>query len=209
MGPQVLAFFDGEGEAWLARNKDKLPAPDDPVLRAIQSLKLKPAQVLEVGCADGWRLKELSAHYNCRCYGIDPGIEQYKIDGNVTLHRGSADDIHICRDGAINLLIYGFCLYLCDPEDYFEIAMAGDRVLANGGYLVVYDFWSPVAYKKPYEHKKGIFTRKMDFAKLWTWHPAYSVQSVMMIGEGDECTAVQILRKNLNTAFRLGPPPPL
>lgn len=207
MGPQAQAFFEGESREWLKRNKAKLPVKDDPVLNAIKNLRLKPAIVSEIGCADGWRLKALRTHYGCRCYGIDPGIAPpFQTVDNIELTNGTASDLGFLREGKIDLLIYGFCLYLCDPEDYFKIASEGDRVLANGGHLVVYDFWSPLPYKKPYEHKKGLFSHKMDFAKLWTWNPAYSVQSVMMIGEDDECTAVQILRKNLNTAFRRGPP---
>lgn len=209
MGPQAQAFLDGEGKAWLDRNKDKLPIKEDPVLAALRQLRLKPRRILEVGCADGWRLKALLLRYGCKCYGIDPSVTLYQsIGDNISLGCGSADNI-CYKDGTIDLLIYGFCLYLCDPGDYFKIATEGDRVLANGGYLVVYDFWSPSAYKKPYRHKKGVFTHKMDFAKLWSWNPAYSIQTVLMMGDGDECTAVQILRKNLNTAFRPKPPSPL
>ncbi len=202
MGPQAEAFRNGEGKAWLTRNKDKLPVEDDPVLQAIRALKLKPTRVLEVGCANGWRLEELSKRYKCNCYGADPGVTNYKAIDNMALNPGSADNLAYYRDDTFDLVIYGFCLYLCDPEDYFKIALEGDRILVNGGHLVIYDFWSSIAYKKPYKHKKGLWTHKMDFARLWAWNPAYSVQTVTMIGDGDECTAVQILRKNLNTAFR-------
>lgn len=198
MGPQARIFVESEATAWLERNKDKLPVKGDPVLDALSTLDLKPDSVLEVGCANGWRLAEIYKRYKCKCSGIDPCVKQFHLAFNdtVALYPGTADMLPF-RNGKFDLLIYGFCLYLCDPEDYFKIVMEGDRVLRADGYLVVYDFHSAFPRTRPYEHKSGILTRKMDFSTLWSVHPAYNRVSSTLIGdiEGDNCTAVHILQK--------------
>ncbi|MFZ0260417.1 MAG: hypothetical protein WAL36_10665 [Pseudolabrys sp.] len=55
-------------------------------------------------------------------------------------HRATADDLSAFGPDTIDLLIYGWCLYLCDREDLFKIVTEGDRILKDSGYLVVYDF---------------------------------------------------------------------
>ena len=42
------------------------------MLHAIKQHSIKPTAVLEVGCADGWRLRELMKKYKCMARGIDP-----------------------------------------------------------------------------------------------------------------------------------------
>lgn len=201
MGPQAHAFFDSEGGEWLKRNKHKLPIKDDPVLEAIKGANIRPKSVLEIGCADGWRLKELAKIHKCECHGIDPGVTHTQEENGVRIYRGAADSLHIFKDAKFDLVIYGFCLYLCDPEDYFKIAMEGDRVLADGGHLIVYDFQSPTPHRRLYAHKRGLYSHKMDFTKLWLSHPAYSLVTAMIMGQEDDCTAVMILKKRVHSAF--------
>lgn len=195
-------FIQGEGAAWLQRNEAKLPVKDDPVLDTIKACRLEPKKVLEVGCANGWRLLELVNQYKCSATGIDPCIVRINsIKNRVLLLPGIASNLAQFRDGHFDLVIYGFCLYLCDPEDYFKIATEGDRVLADGGRLIIYDFYAPFPYSVPYEHKEGVFTHKMDFSNLWRSHPAYSMESFTIIGQGDDTTVVFVLKKNMRHSF--------
>jgi ubiquinone/menaquinone biosynthesis C-methylase UbiE len=204
MGTQAQAFLNGEGQAWLKRNEHKLNLTDDPVLDSIKANLLHPKTVLEIGCANGWRLVELEKQYQCQCLGIDPAVTSSPPNSKVVLHRGTADDLWSFKDGSIDLLIYGFCLYLCDPQDYFTIAREGDRVLADGGYLVIYDFDMRTAigpYACHYKHKPGLLSYHMRWETLWAWHPAYCVQSVHLTGEGDDATQVTLLKKDMHNAF--------
>lgn len=190
-------FVAAEGEAWLKRNESKLTGENDPVIAAIDTYKIKPEKILEVGCANGWRLKLLEKKFKtARCLGIDPGIGDRTIRGRLFVEFGTAEYID-CADASVDLLIYGWCLYLTDPEDYFKIAMEGDRVLQDGGFIIVYDFHADHPYKTPYKHKEGLFSHHYDFAKLWLSHPAYSLYGRTIQGE----TSVTILQKNLETAF--------
>ncbi len=186
---QSDVFMQGEGAAWLRRNAEKINPKDDPVLEAMDSYPIFPKHVLEVGCANGWRLKEINQKYKCSVDGIDPGTTYFK--------KGTADNLAHWPRNCFDLVIYGFCLYLCDPEDYLMIAREGDRVLQDDGLIIVYDFCTEYPYKVPYKHKPGLYSHHYDFAMLWLAHPAYS-----MLGRTvQDDTCVTILKKNMKYAF--------
>lgn len=37
----------------------------------------------------------------------------------------------------VDLIIFGFCLYLCDPQDLFRIAAGSDALLADRGLMTI------------------------------------------------------------------------
>lgn len=190
---QSEVFLAGEGEAWLNRNKNRLSKKDDPVIAALDRYSISPAKVLEVGCASGARLLKLREKIKCEIRGIDPFVPPR---ADAFLEKGVASNL-VYKDGTFDAVIYGWCLYLCDPEDYLRIAMEGDRVLKDGGYLIVYDFHADYPHKLPYKHKKELFSYHYDFAKLWLSHPAYSLYGRTL----QETTSVTILHKDLKNAF--------
>lgn len=205
-GNQAQIFLNGEGQAWLERNKNKLPISDDPVLESLGTNLLHPKKVLEVGCANGWRLIELEKKYKCLCTGIDPSVTHSQITGRVALHRGVASNLQLFNHNAFDLIIYGFCLYLCDPEDYFMIVKEGDRVLADGGHLVIYDFNLDafvLPHSRTYAHRPGLRSHKMRFENLWKSHPAYTAVSQHLMGKGNDLTSVTVLKKDMRGAFPL------
>lgn len=194
---QAKAFLSGEGAAWYERNKERLKSvKDDPVLLAIDQYGITPKRAFEVGCADGWRLNLLRQKFkHLICGGIDPGCK-VKTKTPPFIDGGTADRLSF-PEQSFDLLIYGWCLYLCDPQDYLKIAYEGDRILKDSGFLIVYDFCSELPYKIPYKHKEGIFSHHYDFSKLWLCHPAYSLYGRTVQDE----TCVTILKKNLKDAF--------
>jgi len=205
MGKQSEIFRQSEAKAWLKRNEHKLPPQEDPVLDIISRLKLSPLNVLEIGCSNGWRLDKLRKTYLCNCEGLDPCIEQpIRTAAGSYLVPGTADNIPLASPFGgkpYDTVIFGYCLYLCDPDDYFAIASQSNAVLQDGGYLIIYDFFTNTAYSREYVHRFGILSRKMDFAKLWLAHPFYSMITRDIIGQGDDRTSVAVLRKNVTTAF--------
>src|ERR1700712_3304564 len=57
---QSDTFLRTEGDGFFRRNAAGLArlernGDDDPVLKAIESLALRPKRVLEIGCSNGWR----------------------------------------------------------------------------------------------------------------------------------------------------------
>ncbi len=193
---QSLEFLHGEGEAWMKRNAGRYDANGDPVLEAMGKYSIVPERVLEIGCADGARLAVLESKFQCHVEGYDPAYASKRGASLVQVWAGTADNLRYSAD-QFDLLIYGWCLYLTDPEDYFKITLEGDRVLQDGGYLIVYDFYAEHPYKTPYKHKEGMFSYHYDFSKLWLSNPAYSLYGRMV----QEDTTVTILKKDLKNAF--------
>lgn len=92
---------------------------------------------------------------------------------------------------------------MCDREDLFKIAYEADRVLAEGGTIVLLDFNTSIPYKNFfYETEKYSF--KMDYGSMFLWNPAYTLlsftsfshKSNLFCREMDERLGIHILVKN-------------
>src|SRR5205809_61585 len=132
---QKDVFLASEGDRYHQRNKHKLTlggpkATGDRVLSSVKALNITPASVPEIGCANGWRLELFRSIYDATCVGIDPSAEAI-AEGSATfpkirLQRGTADSLPFDAR-SFDLVIFGFCLYLCDREHLFRIAAEADR----------------------------------------------------------------------------------
>lgn len=217
---QKEAFLSQEADAYFARNKsvlakDEIMASHDPVLSVLAGIKPFPRRVLEIGCANGWRLNRMMALGAVECHGIDPSHEAIE-EGTRTysalrLTVGTAD-APAFPDHAFDLVVFGFCLYLCDPADHFRIAAEADRMLADEGHLVILDFDPPVPYRNPYAHRPGLFSFKMDFSQLFLAHPHYQLREKRVETHGragsfspDNRVATTLLAKSVATAWPMNP----
>jgi ubiquinone/menaquinone biosynthesis C-methylase UbiE len=183
--------IDGEADNWFFRNREALGQKKDPVVDYLRHLDQDLGRVAEIGCANGWRLAQLAELNLCKsadCYGIDPSAEAIKNGGQawptMKLDVGTADILPF-EAGSIKTLIYGFCLYLVDVDDLFKVAAEANRVLANGGRVIIFDFMAKGSYKNKYTHKDGIYSHKMDFAKMFDWHPSYVIEAKNSFSHGD------------------------
>ncbi len=81
--------------------------------------------------------------------------------------------------------------------------------MSDEGHLFVYDFFSPRPYRNIYKHKEGLFSYKMDYAKLFNWNPAYTTIHHTVFphpgsheaNDPDSVLAVTVLRKCLKKAY--------
>lgn len=198
---QKYAFLEGEADAWLKRNADRI-GNSDPVSDLIAEKGLHPANVLEIGCANGWRLARLRDKYQCRVAGVDPGreacLKAAAIGVPALQTTASCLPMH---PKAFDMVIYGFCLYVTDPGDWFHIVAEGDSVLQDGGHVVIHDFGDVFksSYARHYEHRAGIMAYHVDFARFWMVHPLY--EFVATRWAADEM--VTILRKNPKTSIEV------
>ena len=209
---QKYIFLEGEGDAWFERNmrilgSRKLPE-SDPLLMDIIKLPSVDGEtrVLEIGCGDGTRLNWLRENLGYRCHGIDPSATAVEVARRRGIDAivGTADQLPY-GDITFDIVIFGFCLYLCDREDLFRIACEADRVLREQGWLLILDFYSPTPLRREYDHHSGVLSYKMDYRTLFTWNPAYTSFShtVCHLSEHDytddrtEWIATSVLRKKL------------
>ncbi|MBI5437575.1 MAG: class I SAM-dependent methyltransferase [Nitrosomonadales bacterium] len=208
---QKEIFLQSEGDAWFIRNQldvagRKLP-DDDALLRELLELppiKAKSLKVLEVGCGDGTRLAWIKNNLNADCYGIEPSAQAVAAANakGINVQGGTADTLPF-DNHSFDIVIFGFCLYLCDREDLFRIASEADRVLRSPGWLMILDFYSSAPRANAYQHCPGVQSYKMDYRMLFTWHPDYACMThkVRLHGEAsytdavDEWAAVSVLRK--------------
>jgi SAM-dependent methyltransferase len=210
---QRNVFLDGEGDQWYSRNAVQDINELDHIDCVIhQSLEFC-SSVLEVGCADGRRLARIKE--NCgsitTLVGIDPssvgilsGLNRFV---GLDLRVGTADLLPI--EEVFDAVVIGFCLYLCDRELLSKIVSEVDRVLEDGGVLVLVDFDPPHPRRRRYQHKEGIWSYKMDYSKLFTALPHFVLSSKSsmshsgMTWENDESEriAVWTLRKNLSGGY--------
>lgn len=196
-------FRKSEGTAWLVRNVDKM-GKNDLIIPLLKKLGIKPTVAFEVGCSDGWRLKKLKEEFDCKVRGIDPSLiaVDKAIAAGISVNAGTARRLWV-SDYTCDLVIYGFCLYVCDRDDLFQIATEGDRVLQDKGYLVIHDFYAEEPHAVPYHHDIRLRTYKMDYARLWLANPAYRLVTQQIINTDDARICVSVLQKNLASAYPL------
>jgi len=199
---QTDILLAGEADAWFERNRDKLGLTD-PVASVMRNLRIQPKSVLEIGCANGWRLKRMHEEYRCTACGIDPSAAAVAEARNQPgIHRvahGVASRLPFMPD-TFDLVIFGFCLYLCDREDLFTIVAEADRVLKDRGHLIIHDFADiEPPFARPYEHRAGMLAYHMDYARLWLAHPWYRRVGHRAFPDG----LVVTLQKRVEGAFPL------
>lgn len=92
-------FMQSEGDAWFARNKErvasrKLPE-SDPLLCEILEIhpRFENMSVLEIGCGDGSRLAWLKKSINADCCGIEPSANAAACAKGLNVCQGPADEL--------------------------------------------------------------------------------------------------------------------
>lgn len=206
---QKEIFLQSEGDAWFNRNKEATSKRgiDDVIVEAITKLPSlgTGSTILEVGSGGGERLALLQEKLGFKCIGIEPGVKAVENARSLGVEsiQGTADRL-VFPDASFDVVIFGFCLYLCDRGDLFRIASEADRVLKPKGWIVIHDFFSERPFAREYHHRPGILSHKMDYRELFTWHPMYTCFKHELAGHSDsrytddqqEWVSLSILRKN-------------
>jgi ubiquinone/menaquinone biosynthesis C-methylase UbiE len=210
---QKEIFLAEEGNAWFLRNHTNLTDrkfdDTDPVTSAlIKCIALNERTnytLLEIGCGEGRRLEWIRKHLQIDCQGIEPSELAVKaaIDRGIIVQQGTADQLPYASE-SFDYVVFGFCLYLCDREDLFRIAMEADRVLKTESWLIIHDFFADNTIQRDYHHREGLKSYKADYRRLFDWHPAYTCLSHeithhvngQFTDEPNEWVALSVLRKN-------------
>lgn len=168
-------FLNGEGDKWIKRNLKEITLRNynnDLVIEEIKKIKntfykKKKIKILEIGCGDSTRLKKIKNN-EIFCYGLDPSkiAVEKSIKKGIVSKIGTADSVPF-KNNYFDIVIFGFCLYVCDSSDYNKIKRECLRTLKNKSFIIIEDFFSKKKIIKKLRHNKKINVTKMDFAKIF------------------------------------------
>jgi SAM-dependent methyltransferase len=209
MTTQDEIFIASESDQWFERNKHVLGALDDAdvPLRLVELYRLAPASILEIGAANGYRVARLASRTGARGVAIEPSAKAIE-DGRarfpqVEFHQGEARELPV-RD-VYELVIVNFVLHWIDRKNLLRCVAEIDRVVADGGHLLIGDFhpWHPARNKYHHLPNKDVSTFKQDYAQIFIASECY--QPVAMLTDhdkqldakvaDDQRSAVTLLRK--------------
>jgi SAM-dependent methyltransferase len=174
---QEQFFSQGEGDDWYRRNAEMIgKKPVNPVLQAILSIGAleNVRSACDLGCANGWRLADVAKHlpHARELAGVDVSQEAVE-DGaraypNLKFVKGALSDIPLRR--RFDLVIVAFVLHWIDRGLLSKTISEIDRIVENGGFLVIADFLPNYPVKRPYHHRPEaqVFTYKQDYAAAFT-----------------------------------------
>jgi len=215
MSKQKQIFLDSEGDAWFRRNKsgvDKRSMESDPLFDILQRVLPEKTQqadasswkILEIGCSSGNRILNIQSYFGVSVAGVEPSAEAVEEARRLGLDvkRSTADQLPF-ENKSFDLVIFGFCLYLCDVDELFKIASEAHRVLKDSAWLLINDFFSQGLVQRDYAHRPGVKSSKMDYSRMFSWHPAYEVYHHQLLGhvgqefidDPQEWMAITLLRK--------------
>jgi len=170
---QDEVFFAGEGDAWFHRNQAALGKHVDWPSRMFDMLENKADihDVIELGCANGWRLHGLAKTIKGQLVGVDASKEAIR-DGqsrfpHLQLHHGLLTNLPI--ESAFDLVIVNFVLHWIDRSTLATSLAEIDRVTRDGGFLILGDFLPDFPQRRPYHHRpeENVYTYKQDYACLF------------------------------------------
>jgi SAM-dependent methyltransferase len=212
------AFREQEGNGYFLRNEESLkqrsPVRDLVTARIAHHLPTTAkSRVLEVGCASAGNLAALNEMRPIEGFGIDPSVNAVRAGQErfpaFVLQAGTADSLPF-DDGSMDVVWFGFCLYLIDRPLLHRVVAEADRVLKDGGMLVIFDFDPDAPCVRPYRHYAGLNTYKMDYSRLFLGDPAYllaeklcfSHNGVQWADDVQERLGLWICRKSIRHAYR-------
>ncbi len=169
---QDRAFLDGEADAYHQRNHHKYAAliEKDPPLSVLSAAGIRATRVLEIGAATGWRLEEIRRRYGAECWGIEPSRqaaeEGKRLYPGITIYHGILDNIYLST-ASFDLIVLSFVLHWVPREKLLATLAEVDRMLADGGHLIISDFWVPEPTKVPYHHQEGLWTYKARYCEMF------------------------------------------
>lgn len=179
---QDKVFEQSEGDRWFERNRGALDAfdPDlDLPTKLIGLYGLRPANVLEIGAASGARLAEIHARNGAEVVALEPSSRAI-LHGkarfpSVTFIRGTAMSVPLRN--CFDLVIVNFVFHWIDRVNLFRSMAEIDRLVEDGGFLLIGDFYPSNCRQIRYHHlpTTPLYTFKQNYAATFVasglYHP--------------------------------------
>ncbi|MGH7767568.1 MAG: class I SAM-dependent methyltransferase, partial [Candidatus Binatia bacterium] len=150
-------FAGSECDRWYSRNRTALEGLDldnDFPLRVMELYRLKPRRVLEIGAANGFRLAAIAERYGAETVAVELSAEAV-LDGqakypDVKFVRAPSHEIPV--EGPFDLVIVNGVFCVVDRAQLLRSVAEADRLLGDGGYLLLGDFLPANLVKVRYHH---------------------------------------------------------
>lgn len=171
-------WLEGEADAYYERNVAALVPHRDPVVRLLDEEGVPPGSVVELGCANGWRLATLCERALVRgariqAVGIEPSRAATR-DGRrmfgerVDLLTGHAAESwrHLAdreRYGGFHCVVLAFVLHWLPRADLPAVVRNVRALRRAGGTVVIADFLPDHPQRVRYKHAPGLWTYKEDY----------------------------------------------
>lgn len=166
---EAQIWFTEEADRWYERNREALVPHRDLLIQLLEFCNLYPKRVLEVGAANGWRLAVIHKKFGSEVWAVEPS-QKAILDGKkrfpfVNFIRGLGEDINF--EEFFDLIIVHYVFHWVERGHLLRFMERLDRALREEGFLLVGDFGSPGFLKRPYHHRPGLYTWKMDYGSFW------------------------------------------
>ena len=171
---QDRIFAETEGDRWFERNRDGFDRFDPNVdlpLKLISLYDLRPKKVLEIGAANGTRLAALQERFRPKLVAVEPSAQAI-ADGKskfpfIEFFQGVASAIPV--EDRFDLVIVNFVFHWIDRLRLLRSVSEVDRLIAEGGFLILGDFLPSNPTKVIYHHLPGqeIYTYKQNYAETF------------------------------------------
>lgn len=181
MSKQKEIFLAREGDSWFDRNvvmtsrRDFFPELEILVPYLIGNNKIGSVEnfeFLEVGCGGGERTNFICQMTKGSGVGIDPSSRAIEFarskyqKTNLNFLVGTADNLPLCNE-SVDLVYFGFCLYLVDRDLVQQCVEDSLRVLKPHGKLLLLDFDPVKPYSTSYSHNPQVRTFKDNYEKYF------------------------------------------
>src|SRR5215467_15150860 len=215
-------FLQSEGDRWLARNKAAISIPEyaihDHVIQIVTTMNLAPRNVLEIGASNGWRLNEIARRFGSRVTAVEPSSDAIK-DGqarfpSVQFLRGAASELPLDAEARFDLVIINFVFHWIDRSTLLRSVAEIDRVLPDGGFVLIGDFYPSLPQRVRYHHllDQDVWTYKQNYgdiflaSNLYEMIASYSFDHTTSALRSDvdskDRAQVSLLRKALNGRYQ-------
>lgn len=179
---QTAIFAQSEGDRWFRRCMGpdyRLDTELDLPCRMIAEVGLQPSSILEIGAGSGARLAHLVERYRADAVAVEPSNEAISsgqmLYDNIKYIQATADAIPL--DGPFDLVIIHFVLHWVDRCRLLRSTAEIDRLVADGGHLLIGDFWPERPCKVHYHHlpDQQVYTYKQNYSELFTGTGLYRI----------------------------------
>lgn len=178
-------FKSFEGDKYFQRRKnsnwsDEERIEEDLPLELIKRNNLKIKKVAEVGAYNGFRLAFLAQNYDCKSVAFEPSQKAIE-DGKdrypyITFCCNTASKLD-ADDASFDMVIVSFVFHWIDRKTLLRSASEIDRILADGGWLIISDCLVEYPQRSRYHHlqKQEVWTYKQSYEDIFIATNCYTL----------------------------------